>query len=352
MILQKEIQKMPAKTDFDIDIALYALNYATRLLVSELDPEKLVRQIIETVADFSESSEISLFNYDENDTSFSLQTAYSKGQLVESEHEFKLTPEIKKCFASKNPAWYDLQLIDNIPFPAAGPIKNQKCLCFPLVGQDNQVMGLLVLAYGLEKQFLENEMQILRVIVSLCSTCLEKTRLFKQATIDGLTELYTRRYFDVILQKEMNRLKYREGELCFLMTDIDHFKDFNDTYGHQQGDTVLKELASLCINYKKDEVERIPCRYGGEEFALIFPSLPKAKILEFVEELRQTCEKHAFSGQKKSLQVTFSGGLASITSKDNLNLGQFIKRADDMLYKAKEAGRNRIYDYATNSIKK
>jgi two-component system, cell cycle response regulator len=333
------------REDFDIEIALYTLNYAIRLLVSELDFDKLVNQIIETVADFASSKHVCLFEFDEETAELRLLNGYKKGRFLQPETKFELTAEVKACFNSKNPQRFALDFIEDIPYPKSGSTDQEKCICFPLIGAHNQVVGLMTLSCSAGKQIIETEMQILRIIMSLCSTSLEKARLFKQATVDGLTGLYTRRYFDVRLDEELHRIKYKGGEIFLLITDIDHFKNFNDTYGHQQGDIVLRELAGLVMNYKKEEMERIACRYGGEEFGIILINTNEKKAASFTEELRKVCEDHPFSGQKEPLKVNFSGGLSGASQKRILNAAEFIKRSDDLLYQAKEAGRNRIYEY-------
>ena len=129
--------------------------------------------------------------------------------------------------------------------------------------------------------------------------------------------------------------------LSLMMTDIDHFKGFNDTYGHQQGDIVLRELADVLKKTVRTGFD-IPCRFGGEEFAVIMPETTLENALRLAERFRKSCEDHLISGQDKALKVTVSAGVATIGPSDNISAADLIKRADLLLYKSKNEGRNRV----------
>jgi diguanylate cyclase (GGDEF)-like protein len=124
------------------------------------------------------------------------------------------------------------------------------------------------------------------------------------------------------------------------MTDIDHFKKFNDTWGHQIGDMVLREVAK-CVRACIRDTD-IAARYGGEEFAVILPETDLEGSLLFAERLRQKVEESSFDGPKGPLKVTISIGLSSIPVHTAETSLEMIKLADDALYVAKRNGRNRV----------
>jgi diguanylate cyclase (GGDEF)-like protein len=184
---------------------------------------------------------------------------------------------------------------------------------------------------------------------SLGALAISNARLFEHiremADIDNLTRLYVNRYFQEHGSDELKRAS-RYGEIfSVVMTDIDHFKNFNDTYGHQVGDFVLKETARILINSVRDGID-LPARYGGEEFIVLLPKTDTEGAYIFAERVRkQVAEsKYIFddvkTGEKLELGVTISLGVATFPEHGS-DLKSLIKKADDALYQAKESGRNK-----------
>ncbi|MAT43315.1 MAG: hypothetical protein CL609_13325 [Anaerolineaceae bacterium] len=177
---------------------------------------------------------------------------------------------------------------------------------------------------------------------------IQNARLFAHqvslANIDGLTGLPNRRRFDKRLSEEMQRtLRYKQTT-SLIFFDIDHFKRFNDTYGHLVGDDVLKEL-SIILNQNLRMID-IPARYGGEEFAVILPQTSAIDAYLVAERLRQAVEINRFS-KNNNLQVTISLGVASAPEHAETP-EQIISAADKALYKAKNTGRNKVVSYDLN----
>ena len=156
-----------------------------------------------------------------------------------------------------------------------------------------------------------------------------------KATTDPLTTLYNRGYFNHCLKNEMERSKRYGSALSLIIFDIDRFKQVNDTFGHLSGDIVLKELSFLCLAIIRDS--DILARWGGEEFIILVPENDKAAIMPFAEKLRTLIEKHPFSIKT---QVTCSFGVVQYIEEESKD--DFIKRADQAMYKAKEEGRNKV----------
>ncbi len=175
----------------------------------------------------------------------------------------------------------------------------------------------------------------------------EKNRILNNlANIDGLTGVYNHRYFQNALDQEISRAIRQKSYLSLLLIDIDHFKSFNDTYGHQVGDFILIEFAkTLQKHIRRYDVL---ARYGGEEFAIILPETSTEDALVVSEKLRRAIEKSAFREQTEDYHVTASfGQVCSRPASDTeFNKNTFISQADQALYAAKDKGRNCVISYA------
>jgi diguanylate cyclase len=157
-----------------------------------------------------------------------------------------------------------------------------------------------------------------------------------EARTDSLTGLANRRAFDDELKRRICEWQ-RKGSPCTLvMLDIDFFKKFNDTHGHQVGDDVLKQVAKVLSKQARDM--DLPCRYGGEEFGVILPATEAVKACAVAERIRAAIEASTTVSNGKNLKVTCSLGVAEFTENDDV--AQLIRRADDALYASKKAGRN------------
>jgi len=177
-------------------------------------------------------------------------------------------------------------------------------------------------------------------------------RLERLSTHDGLTQVANRRCFDQTLEREWNRLRRTCEPLSLIMSDVDFFKLFNDTYGHQGGDDCLKAVASALSNTVKRAGDCV-ARYGGEEFVVILPATVEQGAFHIAEQIRQAVERLAIAHGKSPAapHVTLSLGVATSVPSETGTPEQLIKRADDALYKAKSSGRNRVsvWDDRTNT---
>ena len=157
---------------------------------------------------------------------------------------------------------------------------------------------------------------------------------------DELTQLYNRRFFNSKIEEEINRAKREKKHLCLMVLDIDFFKQYNDTYGHQKGDFVLQEISKVLKN-RTNRASDFAFRIGGEEFAILV-NLEKNKISEFAEAIKNDIEnlKIEHSGNKVSKYVTTSIGVNFKQADELKNIDELFKVADDNLYEAKRSGRN------------
>jgi diguanylate cyclase (GGDEF)-like protein len=156
---------------------------------------------------------------------------------------------------------------------------------------------------------------------------------------DELTGLFNRRFLNTSLAKKMAESRRSSTPLSMLMIDVDHFKDFNDAYGHPEGDQVLVSLGKMLTQTLREE--DIACRYGGEEFVTILHNADKNAALEAAERIRSRFEQTVFTpGAEKTIHLTVSIGVAQWLPDESPE--QFIFRADQAMYQAKQTGRNRI----------
>ncbi len=165
-------------------------------------------------------------------------------------------------------------------------------------------------------------------------------RLEELSNTDGLTKLYNRRYFMELLELEFQRARRYESNLAFVMIDIDHFKDFNDTYGHLLGDRILVEIAAILQENLR--IHDIVGRYGGEEFALLTPETDQRGALVVAERYRRRIEDFVLMEGNRNLKVTISLGIAFCPHAQINSVDDLIRLADNALYKAKRNGRNRV----------
>ncbi len=165
-------------------------------------------------------------------------------------------------------------------------------------------------------------------------------RLEELSNTDGLTKLYNRRYFMELLELEFQRAQRYDSSMAFVMIDIDHFKDFNDTYGHLLGDKILIEISSILQENLR--VHDMVGRYGGEEFALLTPETDDRGALVVAERYRRRIEDFVLVEEDKHLKVTISLGIAFYPHPEINSVDDLIRLADNALYKAKRNGRNRV----------
>lgn len=165
--------------------------------------------------------------------------------------------------------------------------------------------------------------------------------LSTQVRTDFLTGLYNRQHLFFSLEQELERTQRSLQPTTLILIDIDHFKHINDNYGHVTGDKVLAHLGQLIKNTVR-KID-IPCRYGGEEFAVILPATATLVGVQVAERLRNNVSEQALSvNEKDSLSMTISIGVDTINYSSILQPDAFIARVDKWLYKAKEEGRNRV----------
>lgn len=161
--------------------------------------------------------------------------------------------------------------------------------------------------------------------------------IYRLTTVDGLTQIFNKRYFTEALAREIARACRYRREVSLVMFDLDHFKEVNDTHGHLAGDAVLRTLAATIK--AKIRAEDIFARYGGEEFAIVLPEIDGHNAHQFAEKVRRIVETTEFRFEETRIPVTISMGVATLNPEEP-SPAALTKRADERLYEAKAAGRN------------
>ena len=223
-------------------------------------------------------------------------------------------------------------------------------LCAAMV-HDDRLHG--VIALGGMKRHPKNEKKMLKMVADFGSIGMNNAILFKQiqalANSDGLTRLMNKRHFLVRLGEELFKAEKANAQLSVFIFDIDHFKKYNDANGHLAGDEALKITGRLLRESTRED--DICARYGGEEFIVVFTGTSKEGAFKAAEKIRQAIENFPFpNGKSQPLgRVTISGGCASFPD-DGRTSTEMISAADQALYQAKNAGRNRVFIHETKYL--
>ncbi len=211
----------------------------------------------------------------------------------------------------------------------------------PLI-HEKKVVGTLRCNSLKPGTFSTDELRLLDAISTLASSAISNSILFQKteelAIRDSLTGLFVQRYFMERLNEEHGRSLLTHAPLTLLMCDLDHFKSWNDRYGHGVGDYILKQISETIVRKITDG---IAARYGGEEFSILLPKQSAEQGMLIAERLRTAIAELSISLRREVIPVTISIGVASMPM-DTLDAQELIKIADQRLYQAKKTGRNRV----------
>jgi len=224
----------------------------------------------------------------------------------------------------------DIKLYDN---------RLKSVIAVPLMVKDKKA-GMIVVTHVVEDALNEEFLRLLEIISGNISIALENTWLYEKmhdlATIDAVTGVYNRSYFNQVVEEELIKAMNRNS-MTIVMADLDYFKSVNDNYGHLFGDRVLKEVAQIMqSNIRGGD---ILARYGGEEFAIILPKADSEQACAVIERLRLKIADTAIEDKKNSIYTTVSFGVAAYP-EDGASVRKIIQKADQALYQAKQDGRN------------
>ncbi|WP_181349734.1 sensor domain-containing diguanylate cyclase [Thalassobacillus sp. CUG 92003] len=237
------------------------------------------------------------------------------------------------------------------------PVDAESIMSLP-VQRKNEIVGIISVYAKKRRAFHRYQFMIMEILANYLAVAMENARHYEKTKKDSeicpLTGLYNYRYFENYLQHVFDEMKtsYEKGPLSLILLDIDHFKSVNDTYGHESGNEILKELAER-LSRTFDEHEGAVARYGGEEFVILLPWLSQDQCYKKAEEVRQTISGHPFSIREHilsqegtlSVDITASVGIATFPHDCDEPL-DLIRHADRAMYVgAKQQGRNRVAKY-------
>ncbi len=222
-------------------------------------------------------------------------------------------------------------------------------LCVPLIVKD-EAIGVINISNKKDGNlFNHDDLDFIGALANQAAIAISNAQLYKLAITDSLTKLYIRRHFEQQLDNEMRRSARYKHDMSLLIMDIDNFKSINDTYGHQMGDEILKEISEVII--KTVRKIDLPSRYGGEEFAVILPETNKENSRRIAERLRKQIAAITLeSKDKKKVSPTISIGIASFPL-DTEEKEDIIGFADKALYFAKSTGKNCVAEYISEGCK-
>ena len=228
--------------------------------------------------------------------------------------------------------------------------RSSSYLAFPLTGPVGVQAVIAVTDKADGEPFDDRDLAILMSFGAPASLALgreelrERTRdLAHQATIDGLTSLFNRRYFETRLEQEIQRQRRQFDELSLPMVDLDNFKDLNDTQGHLVGDRVLREVADILRRAVR--IFDVCARYGGEEFVILMPGANAPTALRIAERIRRQVEQHFASGLRSGSPVSPTVSVGVSSAQPSTTRETLIAQADSALFQAKGAGKNVVCVY-------
>jgi diguanylate cyclase (GGDEF)-like protein len=273
-----------------------------------------------------------------------VEAVSSWGQcLVEDVHP----PESCCGLRSGQPRWRE-PAVSEIHCTHFNAVFPERYLCMPIVAHGN-TLGVLYVECETEaivdkvKQRIDGLRQLVQLTGMTIATLNLRTTLENQSIRDSLTGLFNRHFMQMSLEREIARAARRNQILAVYMLDLDHFKKFNDTYGHAAGDTVLKAIAEI-FRYSI-RTEDFACRYGGEEFTIMLPDVTPAVAYERAESIRRAVSNLRVPLDKEVYgEFTVSIGIA-LFPNDGDSADLLLRRADQALYRAKRQGRNQVVQY-------
>jgi diguanylate cyclase (GGDEF)-like protein len=339
--LKKTVDKL-RKQRYEIGAMTYGLQDMAQLsndLATIIDLDQLPQAIVDGACRNISASKGILVNIDAEK-----KTATVKAVKNIAEVKLNDVLPIDDSLLGKTVAMGEMQR-GTMESPMLG-IPGRFVVTVPIKDKDDVIAVLICFdkERDVQGQFTQTDEAILLTLSSQASTSWMRARYYDQATLDGMTRLYVRRFLEQRLSDEVKRAQTQSRRLSVLMMDIDHFKKFNDTYGHQTGDEVIKMVALQVRQNCRQGID-LPARYGGEELTVVMPDTDTDGAMQLAERIRTSIETMALTGPKgEQLKVTISLGVATFPqhagSKDEL-----IEKADIALYRSKRGGRNRSSAY-------
>jgi diguanylate cyclase (GGDEF)-like protein len=317
----------------------------SRYLSSILDLDELLEKIMDKAIELLGAEKGILFLYPEDrNRPKELEVRVSRNvECIDAESDTFFTSRsiIKKVEKEKEPLIIE-DAVTDYAFKEQSSVINyglRSVLCVPIQHR-NTLLGAIYLDNRMiSGLFNKEDLWVLELISSQAGVSIENARLFKKSVMDALTGIYNRAYFDNFLLHSVEDARKNSTKLSLMLIDVDNFKIFNDTYGHQIGDVVLQSVAEKIRS--KVRKHDMAARYGGDEFVVILPNTDKNEARQVGEALNKAVHEHKVKqkvgNRYENLNITVSIGIAELTGNDRTEL---VENADKALYQVKELGRN------------
>jgi len=332
---------------------LHNLVEASNDIYSILDIKQLINSSLLTIIGQVGFQKAFVLLYDKESKIFNEIRHKGFGKKKFEELKFDLTSPLVPYFLKNRTPVYISKLEQNKKLKNfARKLKKLGILVVAPMIYSERLQGIIGAGEKLQFQnFTEADFEIFHILVNIISISIGNSHMFQEirtlSLTDAMTGLHNYRYFEDRLKEEINRAKRHKKNVSLMIMDIDHFKNYNDTLGHQAGDEVLRTIGKILRETIRDE--DIVARYGGEEFCIILPGIEKKGIPILGERVRKKIESEKFFKEEVQPggQVTISIGTATFP-EDAEKYSDLVENADKALYQAKNAGRNQVKVYDDN----
>lgn len=331
--------------------ALYKIGI---MLTSSESENELLTSILAYSNELTATSAGSIALYDECKESMDLVLSHGFNEVVAEKHTWRIRKGgLTEYILNRNTPIIinDISTFNEVDSTELERLGIKSLIAVPLI-VERRCIGILYVDDFKPRNFTAHEVSVLSLLATQAAIAIERMQRFEHnrllAITDGLTGLYNHRYYVKSLKKELDRAKRNEHQLSIIIVDIDHFKHFNDTNGHLQGNEALKAVAAI-LRLALRKID-ILSRYGGEEFAIILPATDKKQALQAANRICSMIRKESILGMESqpSKRLTLSAGVASFP-EDAKNGEHLTDQADRALYLAKKLGRDRAIPFrATN----
>ncbi len=336
--MRVNIKNTKAELDRKI-LQLSTLYDVGKAVTSELNFIKLQNMILDIVARVLKAEKGSLMLIDDAEKTMTIGVAIGLSEEITRDTRLEVGDSVAGWAVKNRKFLFVKNVEEDKDFLAIKKqnIKAGTLMCAPLISKD-KIMGALNVSKNTPGSFSDSDFELFVNLANQVAIAIDNARLYRYAVTDEMTKLYNHRYFQQRLDEELMRADRYEDKISLLILDVDHFKHFNDTYGHPEGDRVLKTVAKI-IEKSIREID-IAARYGGEEFVVICPERSGSGALVPAERIRKAIEAYDFRINGVHVPITVSVG-AACYPENATTKAELIKKSDTALYYSKENGRNR-----------
>jgi len=311
---------------------------------------EILDTILKTFIQTAEAKSGALFTVEDKTGDLVLRVGIELGLEIPRDLKFnkdsRVFAELSKITSPATAAQtLERSIYENLSLFKEKPTSPSSFLLVPLVYKNRNAGVVLLNCKKDRENYLRQHRGLIETLAGQAAIIVANIAYDRQVIIDGLTGLYVHWFFYQCMEKEISRAERQDSSLALLMVDLDHFKQFNDTYGHLMGDKALMKVAEILKNDLRD-IDTV-ARYGGEEFAIILPGVDEKLALRTAERIRNGLESYRFQVVDGKFRLTLSIG-SSIYEK-GLSAREMVERADKALYWVKQHGRNQVKSWMSLS---